>query len=110
MTVLYHSRMNATLGRNFEALDSLEWLARMSDHIPDPGQHPRVSRRHARIVVSGGAATLEDLDSKNGTRLRGRKITHVEALRDGDEIRVGSLKMTFRVFTPEALTATGSEG
>ena len=29
-------------GRNFEALDSLEWLARMSDHIPDPGQHRTV--------------------------------------------------------------------
>jgi DNA-binding winged helix-turn-helix (wHTH) protein len=28
---------------------------------------PRVSRRHARIVVSGGAATIEDLGSKNGT-------------------------------------------
>ena len=37
--VLYRSRMNPSLGRNFEAMDSLEWLARMSDHIPDPGQH-----------------------------------------------------------------------
>ena len=37
--VLYRSRMNPSLGRNFEALDPLEWLARMSDHIPDPGQH-----------------------------------------------------------------------
>jgi len=31
--------MNPSLGRNFEALDPLEWLARMSDHMPDPGQH-----------------------------------------------------------------------
>jgi hypothetical protein len=37
--VLYRSRMNPSLGRNFDALDPLEWLARMSDHIPDPGQH-----------------------------------------------------------------------
>jgi hypothetical protein len=37
--VLYRSRMNPSLGRNFEALDPLEWLARMSDHVPDPGQH-----------------------------------------------------------------------
>jgi hypothetical protein len=37
--VLYRSRMNPVLGRNFEAMDSLEWLARMSDHNPDPGQH-----------------------------------------------------------------------
>ena len=37
--VLYRSRMNPTLGRNFEAMDPLEWLARMADHIPDPGKH-----------------------------------------------------------------------
>src|SRR5262245_9128665 len=30
--------MNPCLGRNLEAMDPLEWLARMSDHIPDPGQ------------------------------------------------------------------------
>jgi hypothetical protein len=37
--VLYRSCMNPSLGRNFEAMDPLEWLARMSAHIPDPGQH-----------------------------------------------------------------------
>jgi hypothetical protein len=37
--VIYRSRMNPSLGRNFEATDPLEWLARLSDHIPDPGQH-----------------------------------------------------------------------
>jgi hypothetical protein len=31
--------MNPSLGRNFEAMDPLERLARMSDPIPDPGQH-----------------------------------------------------------------------
>jgi hypothetical protein len=38
--VLYRSkRMNSGLGRNFQAMDPLEWLARMADHIPDPGKH-----------------------------------------------------------------------
>jgi len=37
--VLYRSKLNPFLGRNFEAMDPFEWLARMSDHIPDPGQH-----------------------------------------------------------------------
>ena len=37
--VLYRSRMNPSLGRNFEAMDPLEWLARMADHIPDAGRH-----------------------------------------------------------------------
>ena len=29
--VLYRSRMNPFLGRNFEAMDPLEWLARLAD-------------------------------------------------------------------------------
>ncbi len=37
-----------------------------------------VSRHHARIVVSNGVATLEDLGSKNGTYLR-RRAHHVRA-------------------------------
>jgi len=37
--VLYRSRRNPSLGRNFEAMDLLEWLARLADHIPDPGRH-----------------------------------------------------------------------
>jgi hypothetical protein len=36
--VLYRSRMNPFQGRNFEAIDPLEWLARLADHIPDTGQ------------------------------------------------------------------------
>jgi hypothetical protein len=31
--------MNPSLGRDFEAMDLLEWLARMADHIPDPGKY-----------------------------------------------------------------------
>jgi hypothetical protein len=37
--VVYRSKMNPALGRNFEAMDPLEWLARLADHIPDPGNH-----------------------------------------------------------------------
>jgi hypothetical protein len=37
--VLYRSRMNPSLGRNFEALGPLEWLARLADHIPDLDKH-----------------------------------------------------------------------
>jgi hypothetical protein len=44
--VLYRSHTNPSLGRNFEALDPLEWLARMSDHIPDPGQHRTILYGH----------------------------------------------------------------
>jgi len=37
--VLYRSKMNPSLGRNFDAMDPLEWLARLADHIPDAGRH-----------------------------------------------------------------------
>jgi hypothetical protein len=30
---------NPSLGQSFEAMDPLQWLARMTDHIPDPGKH-----------------------------------------------------------------------
>jgi DNA-binding winged helix-turn-helix (wHTH) protein len=56
-----------------------------------------VSRRHARIVVSGGRAMLEDLGSKNGTFLKGEKVSAAVALSDGDEIWVGRVPVVFRV-------------
>src|SRR5262249_1967529 len=59
-------------------------------------ESPTVSRRHARILVSGGRATLEDLGSKNGTFLRGRRVTSTTALADGDEIVMGPLHPTPR--------------
>jgi hypothetical protein len=45
--------MNPSLGRNFEALGPLEWLARMSDHIPDPGQHRTILYGHYANRTSG---------------------------------------------------------
>ena len=63
-------------------------------------ESPTVSRRHARILVSGGQATLEDLGSKNGTFLRGKRLTSPIQLSDGDEILLGHVHMTYRVMPP----------
>jgi len=65
-----------------------------------------ISRRHARIVVAGSAATLEDLGSKNGTWLRGEKVGEAKELQDGDSIRLGSVALTLRVVSGEGSTAT----
>ena len=67
-----------------------------------------VSRRHARIVVDEEGATLEDLGSKNGTFLRGSRITRPSRLQDGDEIVLGEVlsAMRFRTFPAEASTRT----
>ncbi len=67
---------------------------------------PTVSRRHARIVVTEGSAVLEDLGSKNGTRLRGVKLTAPVALADGDEIWLGQVPLTFRVLAAGGPTRT----
>ena len=63
-------------------------------------ESPTVSRRHARILVSGGQATLEDLGSKNGTLLRGTPLSSPAALCDGDAIVLGRVLITFRVLPP----------
>ncbi len=65
-----------------------------------------VSRRHARLVVDGPRVTIEDLGSKNGTFVSGRKVEGVSALEDGDEIQVGSVFVTFQTAPEGRSTAT----
>jgi DNA-binding winged helix-turn-helix (wHTH) protein len=55
-----------------------------------------VSRHHARIVIEGSLARLEDLGSKNGTYLRDRRLQSGTLLRDGDPIRLGAVALVFR--------------
>ena len=72
-------------------------LGRESDDGSIRLDSPTVSRRHARISISASSASLEDLDSKNGTYLRGESVSTAVALKDGDEIRVGSVVLRFRM-------------
>jgi DNA-binding winged helix-turn-helix (wHTH) protein len=58
---------------------------------------PTVSRRHARIHVTAEGAVLEDLGSHNGTYVRGERVQEPVPLRDGDEIRLGSVIVTLRI-------------
>lgn len=67
----------------------------------------KVSRHHARIVVSRGRAMLEDLGSKNGTYLRGKRLEAPAELGDGDLIGVGTVVLKFR--SPRALASTESD-
>ena len=67
---------------------------------------PSVSRRHARIRVQGGRATLEDLGSKNGTFCRGERVSSPVDLSDGDEIRLGKVGLTMRIVPADATTVT----
>jgi DNA-binding winged helix-turn-helix (wHTH) protein len=68
-----------------------------------------VSRRHARIVISDGRATLEDLGSKNGTVLRGQKVISPTVLLADEEIKVGPVPLRFRVVEAAASTRTAAK-
>jgi DNA-binding winged helix-turn-helix (wHTH) protein len=79
---------------------------RLAEGDNDIGRDPAVaiwidsrdaSRRHARIVLRGGAASVEDLGSKNGTWLNERQVTAPTPLQDGDAVRIGT---TLLVFSP----------
>ena len=70
---------------------------------------PSLSRRHARLRV-GDAITLEDLDSANGTRVRGQKIpAHVTVeLLPGEVFELGALLCV--VEAAAAPRAPGAQG
>ena len=55
-----------------------------------------VSRRHARLLLTPDAAVLEDLGSKNGTRVNGAIVRGATPLSDGDQIQIGALQLVFR--------------
>jgi DNA-binding winged helix-turn-helix (wHTH) protein len=65
---------------------------------------PTVSRHHARIVVEREGASLEDLESKNGTFLEGRPVRRRTRLKSGAIVKFGSVLMTFRTFSPVETT------
>ena len=52
-----------------------------------------VSRRHARILVAAGTATLEDLGSLNGTFIGDNRVTEAATLSEGDEVRIGKERL-----------------
>jgi hypothetical protein len=55
-----------------------------------------ISRNHARLELHGGAYTIYDLGSTNGTRVNGDKITS-KLLAAGDVVMLGTTTFTFKV-------------
>ena len=65
-----------------------------------------VSRRHAVIRVEADHAVVEDLASKNGTRVNGRRLRGPAPLADGDEILVGAERLVFLAASLSGSTRT----
>jgi len=56
----------------------------------------RVSRQHARLDYQGGQWIITDLGSGNGTFVNGQQV-HQQALRPGDDLRLGNTRMRFYI-------------
>jgi DNA-binding winged helix-turn-helix (wHTH) protein len=52
-----------------------------------------VSRRHASITVTPHGVAINDLGSRNGTFVNGRRVSDVAMLADGDETRLGAIRL-----------------
>jgi pSer/pThr/pTyr-binding forkhead associated (FHA) protein len=57
---------------------------------------PKVSSFHARIDRTADGHTLVDLKSRNGSHVNGKRVEN-QLLGNGDEIRVGTARLTYRV-------------
>jgi len=64
---------------------------------------PSISRRHARIIINGDGASIEDLGSKNGTCVGGKRV-HQCALADGDSVLFGTVAASFRAVPSDRST------
>lgn len=56
---------------------------------------PLVSREHAKIRIAGQGASIEDLGSRNGVKVKGQLITGSTSLTSGDRIRIGTQELVF---------------
>ncbi|MEO8219012.1 MAG: FHA domain-containing protein [Acidobacteriota bacterium] len=68
---------------------------------------PLISRAHARIIIQGQSATIEDLGSKNGTFVESTRVDRPHRLKDGDVIHFGTVVAVFRAERHPTTTITG---
>ena len=55
-----------------------------------------VSRQHARVTIEGETVSVEDLGSRNGVMVNGKRIDARTALSPGDRLVVGSVEFELR--------------
>ncbi|MEM9494296.1 MAG: FHA domain-containing protein, partial [Myxococcota bacterium] len=60
-----------------------------------------VSRRHARLVVTGSALIVEDLGSTNGTAIDGVAIDGRSSVPSGAELRFGPVRLRVEAVEPD---------
>ncbi len=70
-----------------------------------------VSRRHAKVTIRDGVATIDDLGSSNGTYVNGERILEPRTLGPGDRIEIGeaTIVLTSPVFEGTAVRPRPAE-
>ena len=66
----------------------------------------RVSRHHCVLRMNRDSYVVEDLGSKNGTRVNGRPVDARTMLFDGAVIVLGTTALKFRIFATPSSTET----
>src|ERR687885_1591335 len=70
-------------------------IGRSTPGLGSLGGDSEISRVHARVYRDpSGQLMVEDLGSTNGTFVNGQRLTGVQALRAGDQLRVGQTTMS----------------
>jgi len=110
MAIYIFSQRSGSLRRKQEGTQAASLLSKSGQTFPVAdgyviGRHSScqirlagktVSRRHARLRFAQGKWFIQDLDSKTGMLVNGRRI-NATALHSGDQIYIGSYEFTFRV-------------
>lgn len=68
-----------------------------------------VSRRHCEVLVGPADVWVNDLGSRNGTFVNGRRISEKTRVSDGDMIRVGVLELKVQCSDPAAKAGTDDD-
>ncbi|MBQ6877341.1 MAG: VWA domain-containing protein [Oscillospiraceae bacterium] len=56
-----------------------------------------LSHQHAALIFENGILSIQDLDSTNGTKVNGIKITRVRKLEAGDIVEIGNTRLRVKI-------------
>ena len=90
-------------GREYPLREGLTVIGRGDDadlQIPLPS----LSRRHARVLVRGHDATIEDLGSRHGSWRGALAVKEPTRLANGDQIRLGTASLVYCFVLPNGTT------
>lgn len=84
-------------------------IGRSTPGLGSLGGDSEISRVHARVYHDpSGQLMVEDLGSTNGTFVNGNRVSGAQALRSGDQLRVGQTTMTVEGGAADGATTVGN--